>query len=89
MFKVLANRLKIVLCKCISLEQLVFITGRNILDNAMITFGIIHYLKNKKEGKSYDRVGLLSLLMCFDAKWVRWIQMCISQYLFSFLLTMK
>lgn len=45
--KVLANRLKEVIGKCISEEQSAFITGRSILDNALVASEIIHYLKCK------------------------------------------
>ncbi|XP_058783149.1 uncharacterized protein LOC131657807 [Vicia villosa] len=66
--KVLANRLKKVLDKCVSEEQSAFVEGRSILHNAMIATEIIHYLKRKTVGrkaslalkidisKAYDRV---------------------------------
>lgn len=38
--KVLANRLKLVLSKCMSIEQ-----------SAFVSFEIIHYLKSKQKGK--------------------------------------
>ncbi|PNX57234.1 ribonuclease H, partial [Trifolium pratense] len=45
--KVLANRLKSILEKCISENQSAFVPGRSILDNAMATIEIIHYMKSK------------------------------------------
>ncbi|PNX88188.1 hypothetical protein L195_g044290, partial [Trifolium pratense] len=49
--KVLANRLKSILEKCISENQSAFVPGRSILDNAMATIEIIHYMKSKTKGK--------------------------------------
>jgi len=43
--KVLANRLKGVLPKCISNNQYVFVSGRSILDNAMVAIEVGHYMK--------------------------------------------
>lgn len=66
--KVLANRLKKLLPKCISEEQSAFVEGRSILDNVLIAFEIIHHMKCKTKGargevalkidisKAYDRV---------------------------------
>ena len=66
--KVLANRLKIVLPKCISDNQSAFVPGRSILDNAMVAIEIIHAMKTKFKGskgcvalkldisKAYDRM---------------------------------
>lgn len=75
--KVLANRLKQVIPKCISLLQSDFIEGRYILDNALVAFEIIQYMKYKTKGKigdvalkidigkAYDRVnwGYLKAIM--------------------------
>jgi hypothetical protein len=53
--KVLSNRLKQVLDKCISINQSVFVPGRSILDNAMVAIEIVHYKKAKsKEKNGYD-----------------------------------
>ncbi|PNX88544.1 ribonuclease H, partial [Trifolium pratense] len=52
--KVLANRLKNVLDKCISISQSAFIPGRSILDNVMVAFEVIHHMKTKTKGKLGD-----------------------------------
>lgn len=49
--KVLANRLKPLLSKCISLEQPAFFENRSILDNAMVSIETIHHMKFKVGGK--------------------------------------
>nr|XP_027124324.1 uncharacterized protein LOC113741027 [Coffea arabica] len=66
--KILANRLKPVLDKCISKNQSAFIPDRQILDNVIIAQEYMQYLKNKRLGeegymaikldmaKAYDRV---------------------------------
>uniref|UniRef100_A0A803NUT6 Reverse transcriptase domain-containing protein n=1 Tax=Cannabis sativa TaxID=3483 RepID=A0A803NUT6_CANSA len=87
--KVLANRLKGLLSRIISLNQSAFIPGRLITDNIMVSFEVLHYLKRGigKEGcmalkldlsKAYDRVDwhfLTAMLsrLGFCDKWVRLI----------------
>ncbi|XP_058783388.1 uncharacterized protein LOC131658070 [Vicia villosa] len=50
--KMLANRLKLVLNKCVSEEQSAFVEGRSILDNAMVATEIIHALKRNSSGNN-------------------------------------
>ena len=45
LLKVLANKLKTVLDKCISNNQSTFVRGRFILDNAMVAIKMVHYMK--------------------------------------------
>lgn len=49
--KLLANHLKIVLHKCISIEQSAIVTGHSILDNALTAIELIHFMKCKTKGR--------------------------------------
>lgn len=67
--KVPANRLKVILPGIICENQSVFVPGRNITDNVLVAFEIIHHMKRKHSdgagevalkldiGKAYDRVN--------------------------------
>lgn len=69
MAKVLSNRLQKILPHIISEEQSAFVPGRNITDNVLVAFEILHYMKRKHNGqeggvalkldisKAYDRVS--------------------------------
>jgi len=66
--KLIANRLKRCLDKCVSEEQSAFVKGRSILDNTLIATKIIHLMKRRTKGwrgelalkidinKAYDRM---------------------------------
>ncbi|MCI00450.1 RNA-directed DNA polymerase (Reverse transcriptase), partial [Trifolium medium] len=66
--KLLANRLKGCLDRCVSEEQSAFVEGRSITDNALIAIEVIHALKRRTRGlkgefalkidisKAYDKV---------------------------------
>ncbi|KAA3462686.1 reverse transcriptase [Gossypium australe] len=51
MAKVIANRLRIVMDKCIDLAQSAFVPGRLISDNVLLAYEFLHTLKHKREGK--------------------------------------
>jgi hypothetical protein len=57
--KVLANRLKVVLPKCISDNQSAFVQCRFILDNVMAAIEVIHFMQTKTRGN--DRYVALKL----------------------------
>lgn len=65
--KVITLRLKSILRGLIHINQLVFVPGRQFTDNALLTFGLFHMMKNNKANKdifslkfdmtkAYDRV---------------------------------
>jgi len=71
--KVLANRLKHILHKCISDNQSTFVLERSILDNTMIGIEVVHHMKMSRRirdknvahkldiSKAYDRIDCLYL----------------------------
>ncbi|XP_058756815.1 uncharacterized protein LOC131630038 [Vicia villosa] len=64
--KVLANRLKRVLDKCISDNQSTFVPGRSILDNAMAAIEVVHHMKAKTRGKAGDIALKLDISKAYD-----------------------
>jgi hypothetical protein len=64
--KVLANRLKLILDKCISDNQSTIVPGRSILDNAMAVFEIVHHMKTKAIGKPCDVALKLDISKVYD-----------------------
>lgn len=98
--KLLARRLKCVISKLVSQQQLAFIKGRQITDASLITNECID--TRKRQGipgilckldieKAFDHVHwnfLLNLLkdMGFGSKWTNWIYWCISTVRFSVLM---
>jgi hypothetical protein len=64
--KVLANRLKEVLDKCISDNQSAFVPGRSILDNAMAAIEIVHFMKSKTRGKQGEVALKLDISKAYD-----------------------
>lgn len=67
--KVLENRLKVILPGVITENQSAFVPGRNIADNVLVAFEILHFMKRKNRGqegevalkldisKAYNRVN--------------------------------
>ena len=59
-FKVLANRLKVVLSQLISENQSAFLPERLITNNILVAFELMHYLDHKKEGRDGFMVSSLT-----------------------------
>ena len=97
--KVLANRLKKVIGKVVSIAQNAFVMGRQILDASLIANEVIDsWQKRKEKGlickldieKAYDSINwnfLMKVLqkMGFGTKWVGWMWSCVSSAKFSIL----
>jgi hypothetical protein len=64
--KVLANRLKPFLTKCISQEQSAFVENRSIMDNVMVAYEIIHHMKCKKKGKIGEVALKIDISKAYD-----------------------
>ena len=72
--KVLANRLKPILNAIILENQSAFVPSRLITDNVLVAFEIMHYLKNKREGKDKYMAIKLDLSKAYDK--VEWGFLC-------------
>jgi hypothetical protein len=64
--KLLANRLKGCLEKCVSEEQSAFIEGRSILDNALSAIEVIHALKRKTRGRKGELTLKIDISKAYD-----------------------
>jgi hypothetical protein len=64
--KLLANRLKGCLEKCVSEEQSAFVEGRSILDNALIAIEVIHALKRKTKGRKGSLALKIDISKAYD-----------------------
>jgi hypothetical protein len=64
--KMLANRLKGYLEKCVSEEQSAFVEGRSILDNALIAIEVIHSLKRKTRGRKGELTLKIDISKAYD-----------------------
>ncbi|RVW22247.1 LINE-1 reverse transcriptase-like [Vitis vinifera] len=98
--KVLANRLKKVLDRVVSVDQNAFVRGRQILDASLVANEVIDYwYKRKEKGlickldieKAYDSINwnfLMKVLrkMGFGSRWMDWMRWCISTAKFSILI---
>lgn len=64
--KVLANRLKLILGKCISENQYAFVPGHSILDNALAAIELVHFMKSKTKGKVGEVALKLNISKAYD-----------------------
>lgn len=69
--KVLANRLKLVLPGSISENQSAFVAGRNITDNVLVAFEIIHHMNRKSNGSEGEIALKLDISKAYDS--VDWV----------------
>lgn len=68
--KVLANRFPKILPGVISEEQSAFFPGRNVTDNFLVAFELLHYMKRKNNGMEGEVALKLDISKVFDR--VRW-----------------
>lgn len=97
--KVIANRLKGFLPHIISESQSAFVPECQILDNILIVYELLHFLRIKRKvkqeymliklnmSKTYDRVewNYLRKVMGFESRFIDLIMSCVSSASFSML----
>jgi hypothetical protein len=64
--KVLVNRMKVNLPRVISDSQSTFVPGRMITDNVIISFDMLHYLKNHRVGNNVQIAAKLDMSKAYD-----------------------
>jgi hypothetical protein len=64
--KVLANRLKPLLNRYISVEQSAFVADRSILDNVMVAMETMHHMKCKTKGKIGEVALKINISKAYD-----------------------
>jgi hypothetical protein len=64
--KVLANRLKPLLNRYISVEQSAFVADRSILDNVMVAMETMHHMKCKTKGKIGEVALKIDISKAYD-----------------------
>ena len=64
--KVVVNRLKKILATAIPESQSAFLSGRLIIDNVLVAFETLHYLKRKTQGKVGQMALKLDMSKAYD-----------------------
>lgn len=64
--KVVANGLKRILLKIISLNQSACVPGRLITDNVLLAYGLTHYMQNKRRGTDNYAALKLDMSKAYD-----------------------
>eukprot|EP00253_Pinus_taeda_P028113 PITA_28113 len=97
--KVVSNRLKPLLPTLVSVEQSIYVEGRQILNNIIQGHEVVHSLiSNRKAGmimhldlaKAYDKLNWtyirrVLIAFGFDHNWVRWVMALVTSSRFSIL----
>lgn len=65
--KVLANRLKVVLPQLISENLSAFVPGKSIINNVLMAFELLHYMKKKVKGKKGDIAIKIDMSKAYDS----------------------
>lgn len=64
--KVLANRMKSILPGLISENQSAFIHGRNITDNILVAFEVVHHMNRKRRSRDGEVALKLDISKAYD-----------------------
>jgi len=76
MAKIIVNRLKVVLDKCICVFQSAFVLGRSILVNALLTIELINDIKAKTRGTLGDVVLKIDIIKPKDRLRNTFVMLC-------------
>ncbi|KAE8819291.1 retrotransposon protein [Hordeum vulgare] len=64
--KILSKRLKGVLSEVISPTQSAFVPGRLLMDNVLLAYEVIHYMRNRRHGKENYAAVKLDMSKAYD-----------------------
>jgi len=97
--KIIVNRLKPLLPTLVSVEQMGYVEGRQILNNILQAHEVVHSLMSNRQAgmimqldlkKAYDNLNWtyirkVLLAFGFDHNWVRWVMALVNCYSFLIL----
>nr|XP_027082466.1 uncharacterized protein LOC113704793 [Coffea arabica] len=64
--KILVSRMQPFLSRCISKNRSAFVSGRQILDNVILSHELLHFLKNKRHGREGYMAVKLNMSKAYD-----------------------